>query len=74
MKQEHVGVQDDQILVGDYDSRGIEQGRTVKQYIEDEFDYQHDFRWAAMGILFFFVLVMRTTVAITTKTLQWQKR
>jgi hypothetical protein len=67
------GVQEDR-LVGDFDVNGIDRMRTIKQYIEDEFDIEHSFRWPALGILLAFVIVMRFGIAIATKSLQWQKR
>lgn len=48
--------------------------RTVKQYIEDEYDYTNDLKWPAVAILFAFVLMMRLAVVITTKYLNFQKR
>jgi CDR ABC transporter len=64
----------DDILVGDFDTNGVDQGRSMRVYIEEEFGYKHSFRWPALGILLVFVVGMRLTVAFTTKTLQWQKR
>ena len=48
--------------------------RTVKQYIDDEFDYSDDMKWPAVAILFAFVIFMRLAVVTTTKFLNFQKR
>lgn len=64
----------DDVLTGDFNEEGVDQQRSIKQFIEDEYDFEYSFRWPAMGILLLFVVAMRLTVALTTKTLQWQKR
>jgi hypothetical protein len=61
-------------LVGDYDANGFDRMRTLKQYIKDEFDYEYNFRWPALGILLGMVIFMRLMIALATKTLQFQKR
>jgi CDR ABC transporter len=60
--------QDDIILLND--------GRetTIKDYIKDAFDYDYDFRWAAIGICILHIVVLRLIVALATKYLQFQKR
>lgn len=64
------------LLTGDFsdDGDGVDQARSVKVYIKEEFGYEYSFRWPALGILLVFVIGMRLTVALATKTLHWQKR
>jgi hypothetical protein len=68
------GVMQEDRLVGDFDVYGVDQMRTIKQYIKDEFGFEHSFRWPALGIELAHVIVMRFVIAIATKYLQWQKR
>lgn len=58
----------------DFSVDGVDQARSMREFINEEYGYAHDFRWPALGILFLFVVGMRLTVALATKTLQWQKR
>ena len=74
MKSSICELQDDVFLMGDLDAVGVDQTRSLKQYIMDEFDYEYSFRWPALAILLAFVVLMRLSVALATKTLQWQKR
>lgn len=67
-------LQDTAFLSGDFNAAGIDQKRSLRQYIEEAFGYEHSFRWPSLGILLAFVVVMRLSVALATKTLQWQKR
>jgi hypothetical protein len=69
-----VRLMQDIVLKDDYDKDGFDQGRTVAQYIKDEFGYEHDFRWWAIAIIVLFVLFLRFVVALATKYLNFQKR
>lgn len=61
------------IVQSDFNSPGGVE-RTVKQYIEDEFDYTEDMKWPAVAILLGFVIFLRLAVVVTTKFLNFQKR
>jgi hypothetical protein len=47
---------------------------TIKEYLEDVYDFDYDLRWWAMGMLVLFVLVLRFIVALATKYVHFQKR
>ena len=48
--------------------------RSMRILLKEEYGYVYEFRWPALAILAAFVVGLRLTVALATKTLQWQKR
>lgn len=47
---------------------------TIKEYVNDVFDFEYGFRWWALLILAAFVVALRLAVVLAVKFINFQKR